>query len=249
MTAREQAPLEADRHFRWRGGNVSRIEGLSDGVFGLAVALLAFAQRAPADYADLVETFRELPAFVLSCTFLLWCWYLHYKFFRRFGLQDMLTIVLNGALLLFLLFFVYPLRFLANYLVTGPLFYGGMGRGPVGDSVANLGQGPELMLFYAGSFTLLFLCFALLNLNGYRKREALGLDPAECHLALADVRSHFISLGIGVLSLAFALAGQRALSGLVFFLMGPLHGAHGWWSGSRFEKLRRAGAPGVAAGG
>jgi len=248
MPAREQTALEADRYFRWRGGNVSRIEGLSDGVFGLAVALLAFAQRAPVTYSDLVETFRELPAFVLSCSFLLWCWYLHYKFFRRFGLQDMLTIVLNGALLLFLLFFVYPLRFLANYLVTGPLFYGGVGRGPVAGGVGPLGQGDELMLFYAGSFTMIFLCFALLNLNGYRKRALLGLDPAECHLALADVRSHFISLGIGVLSLAFALAGQRAVSGLVFFLMGPLHGAHGWWSGSRLERLRRA-EPEVAAEG
>jgi hypothetical protein len=241
-TERVDPGLEADPHFRWRGGNVSRLEGLSDGVFGLAVALLAFAQEVPSTYPDLLAAFRELPAFVLTCSFLLWCWYLHYKFFRRFGLQDMLTIVVNSALLLLLLFFVYPLRFLATYLVTGPLFYGGIGRGRVGDGISDLGQGQELMWLYSASFCALFSCYAVLNLNAYRRRDRLGLDTTEQYLALVDLRIHGINLGIGLLSLALALLGQRALAGLSYFLMGPLHGLHGWWSGARFERLglRRA---------
>ena len=76
---------EADPYFRWRGGDVSRIEGFSDGVFGLAVALLALAGSAPRHYNELVQFFRELPAFALCFAFVLWVWWLHCKFFRRFG--------------------------------------------------------------------------------------------------------------------------------------------------------------------
>ena len=32
--------LRGERDFHWRGGDVSRLEGLSDGVFALALALL-----------------------------------------------------------------------------------------------------------------------------------------------------------------------------------------------------------------
>ena len=40
--ARRQAPqgFGADQAFRWRGGEVSRLEGLSDAVFAFAVTLL-----------------------------------------------------------------------------------------------------------------------------------------------------------------------------------------------------------------
>jgi len=40
--ARRQAPqgFGADLAFRWRGGEISRLEGLSDAVFAFAVTLL-----------------------------------------------------------------------------------------------------------------------------------------------------------------------------------------------------------------
>jgi len=37
-----------------------------------------------------------------------WIWYEHSAFFRRFGLNDGVTIVLDAVLLFVVLFYVYP---------------------------------------------------------------------------------------------------------------------------------------------
>lgn len=73
------------------GREVSRIEGFSDAVPGF------------------------LP-FALTFALISWIWYLHYSFFRQFGLEDRLTIVLNSILLFVVLFFVDPLKVMANAL-------------------------------------------------------------------------------------------------------------------------------------
>jgi hypothetical protein len=47
---------------------------------------------------------------------LVWLWYEHVRFFRRYGLQDGFTIVINAVLLFVILFYVYPLKFLFSLL-------------------------------------------------------------------------------------------------------------------------------------
>jgi hypothetical protein len=49
----EQQGFGADHGFRWRGGDISRLEGLSDAVFAFAVTLLVVSLEVP-------ETFDEL---------------------------------------------------------------------------------------------------------------------------------------------------------------------------------------------
>ena len=41
-------------------------------------------------------------------------WSVHNAFFRRYGLDDGLTVVLNTAQLFVVLFYVYPLKFMAE---------------------------------------------------------------------------------------------------------------------------------------
>ena len=94
--------VPADKYFRWRGGDVSRLEGFSDAVFGFALTLLVVSLEVPLTLTDLLQTMRGFMAFAVCFAILSWIWYEHYIFFRRYGLQDALTIVLN-ALLLFLI--------------------------------------------------------------------------------------------------------------------------------------------------
>src|SRR3954470_11167367 len=86
----------ANHKFRWRSHEPSRIEGLSDAVFGFAVTLLVVSLEVPRTFAELMETMRAFGAFAVSFTLLLVVWYNQYKFFRRYALQDNLTIVLNA---------------------------------------------------------------------------------------------------------------------------------------------------------
>src|SRR5712664_2843392 len=107
-----------NKTFRWRSHEISRTEGLSDAVFGFAITLLVVSLEVPKTFGELMQTMRGLGAFAISFALLFMIWFNQYKFFRRYGLQDNLTVCLNGALLFVVLFYVYPLKFLFSYLVN-----------------------------------------------------------------------------------------------------------------------------------
>lgn len=62
---REQLPGRGpERHFRWRGREVSRLEGFSDAVFAFAVTLLIVALEVPHTYDGLMDAIHGFPAFI-----------------------------------------------------------------------------------------------------------------------------------------------------------------------------------------
>ena len=78
-----------DPDFRWRGGDVSRIEGLSDAAFAFAMAMLVVDSfQDIRTYKDLLFSLAHVPALMACFAILMWLWGVHYKFFRRFGLED-----------------------------------------------------------------------------------------------------------------------------------------------------------------
>src|ERR1051326_8106416 len=98
--------------FRWRGGSVSRLGGFSDAGFGFALTLLVVSLEVPRTFDGLLAAFTELGAFAVNFMLLFFIWTRHFLFFRRYGLEDGITTVLNGALLFLVLFYVYPLKFM-----------------------------------------------------------------------------------------------------------------------------------------
>jgi low temperature requirement protein LtrA len=107
-----------DRKFRWRSHEISRIEGLSDAVFGFAVTLLVVSLEVPKTFNELMQAMRGFGAFAICFTLLIVVWFNQYKFFRRYGLQDTKTVILNLVLLFVVLFYVYPLKFVFTFLVA-----------------------------------------------------------------------------------------------------------------------------------
>src|ERR671928_540454 len=103
--------------FRWRGEDVSRIEGFSDAVFGFAVTLLVVSLEVPNTFDELLATMRGFFAFAICFGMFYQVWYDHYKFFRRYGLDDNFTIHLSALLLFVVLFYIYPLKFLFSALM------------------------------------------------------------------------------------------------------------------------------------
>ena len=231
----------ADPMFRWRGGQPSRLEGLSDGVFAVTLTLLIVSLDVPATLYALWLTVRDLPIFLVSFAMLIMVWRYHYIFFRRYGLEDFLACVLNSAFLFLILFYAYPLKFLATFLwrlILG-LDVDFMFVLPEGVTW-TLGsfQRHGMMYFYGLGVMGVFGLLAVMVWRAHRLRDALELDELERFLTVSTIRAHLITVGIALLSLGVLVAGgQAGLAGVVYFLMGPVHAIEGFRRGSRAEKM------------
>jgi len=228
--------------FRWRGGEITRVEGFSDAVFAFAVTLLVVSLEVPRTFHELSAAMRGFFAFAVCFTLLIVIWREHYVFFRRYALQDAVTLWLNAALLFVMLFYVYPLKFLFA-LVLAPLTGTPTEvRMPGGGTEPAIepSQIPSLFLIYGGGVIALYALLALLYAHAYRLRRELVLTPLETFDTRASIRAHLLAAGIGVLSIAVALTVPLrfvGLAGFVYFLFGPVLAIHGTWTGKRRRRL------------
>lgn len=190
----------AGTEFQWRSREVSRLEGLSDTVFGFAITLLIVSLEVPRTSGDLLNTMRGFVSFALTFTILYSLWHRQFIFFRRYGLEDTRVVILNGALLLFVLFFVFPLKFLATALVNRALGLGKMVVLPDGRTVPSIQQGdwPALFAVYGLGFAAIFAVYAALFQHAYSKRDELGLNPLEAYDTRESVRLFAINAILGV---------------------------------------------------
>lgn len=233
------------RKFRWRSHEVSRIEALSDAVFAFAVTLLVVALEVPKTYDELMEVMRGFGAFAICFALLFVVWFNQYKFFRRYGLNDNLTIVINAVLLFVVLFYVYPLKFVFTFLVDK--FTGGHGEvrhpnGTVEGMVENADQVANLMIIFGIGYVAVFGVFALLYWHAYRKRAQLELTEMEAFDTRTDIRESLLNVSIGLVSLAVAILGGArfaGMAGMIYMITPVVMTVHGMWNGRRRRKLER----------
>ena len=230
-----------NKKFRWRSHEISRTEGLSDAVFGFAITLLVVSLEVPKTFGELMQTMRGFGAFAISFTLLFMVWFNQYKFFRRYGLQDSLTVCLNAILLFVVLFYVYPLKFLFTFLVS--LFTGGGGRihlpgGVEAFMVDSVDQVSVLMIIFGAGYIAVFGVFVLLYWHAYRQRGALELNELEVLDTRVDIQESALNVGVGTLSVAIAVLGRGRYSfvaGMVYMLNAIVLPVHGM--GKRRRKL------------
>jgi hypothetical protein len=229
--------------FEWRGAEITRFESLSDAVFGFAVTLLIVSLEVPKTFGELETTLHGFYAFAICFVLLMLVWFQQYIFFRRYGLQDTWTIVLNAALLFVVLFYIYPLKFLFNLLVN--LWMGipaevTLANGTV-QPVILQEQVPKLMLVYSGGYVALFTIFTLLFLHALALRKELTLKRLEIFDTRTSIGNCVINAGVGVISIAVALVGgvkYAGAAGLVYpLLLFPASTVFGMMTGRRRRLL------------
>jgi Endosomal/lysosomal potassium channel TMEM175 len=217
-----------------RKHEVSRVEGFSDAVFGFALTLLVVSLEVPTSFAQLIQTMQGFLAFGICFALIVWIWYEHYTFFRRFGLTDARTVFLNAVLLFVVLFYVYPLKFVFTGLVRALT-----GWGPAIDLGLTPGDGRTLMVAYSLGFVVVFGALGSLYLHAWKMRGELGLDPLETFDAKAGLIRHLWTAAVGVVSIGLALVlppRGTQWAGWIYGLLGPLHGI----VGARLARQRRA---------
>jgi uncharacterized membrane protein len=209
--------------FRPRSHEVSRIEAFSDVVFGFALTLLVVSAEVPRTFHDLVTDMRGFVPFAICFAIFAQVWWLHHNFFRRYGLDDGITVTLNFVLLFVMLFYTYPLKF----LFTG-MFSELTGQAPVITHDARpvqwieAQQGSTLMIIYGLGYATVYLVFLLLYWNALRKQRELELNRFEVFDTYTSMEESGLQLGIGILCalLAAILPSNIAgLAGFTFFLI------------------------------
>src|SRR5262245_27694051 len=86
--------LPPEKYFRWRAGEITRLEAFCDVVFGFAITLLVVSLEVPKNFAELMEAMRGFIPFAVCFAQLIMIWVTHYRFSRRFGLEDGYTVLL-----------------------------------------------------------------------------------------------------------------------------------------------------------
>jgi uncharacterized membrane protein len=187
--------------FKWRSREVSRLEGLSDTVFGFAITLLIVSLEVPRTSGELLETMRGFVPFVFTFGVLYSLWHKQFIFFRRFGIEDTPTVILNGALLLFVLFFVFPFKFLIGVIVNRA--FGSSKTIMLADGriepIIQIEHWPKIFAIYGFGLAAIFLVFALLYRHAYTLRDELELNPVERFDTRETMRLYLCNAAMGII--------------------------------------------------
>jgi uncharacterized membrane protein len=203
--------------FRLRGREVTRLESFSDAVFGFALTLLVVSLDVPKTFDDLVATMRGFPAFAICFLFLALIWNGHYRYCRRFGLDDGMARFLTCVMLFLVLFYVYPLKFLFSISITG--LFGGSAT----SASMTRSQFSSLLVIYGVGFAAVYLSQTFLYLHAYRLRDELELTELEKFDTRYQLFRLLTLVGFGLLAAFLAcLPVVRNWSSLVYILLFPI---------------------------
>ncbi|PZR77055.1 MAG: hypothetical protein DLM73_00660 [Chthoniobacterales bacterium] len=227
--------------FRRRTHDISRLEAFSDAVFAFALTLLVVSLEVPKSYDQLMSLMIGFPSFACCFGVLLWIWYEHNLFFRRYGLQDPYTVFLNGVLLFVVMFYVYPLKFMFDSGFARFLPMEGHGVYPM-----TLGQLSRASAVYGLGFVALFVMFGLLYLHAYRKRHELALEPIEVFNVRTFAGQQMVSAAVGIVVVLIAVAAPSRyafISPTAFILMWPAHAIYEGWTRKKRQRFMERESP------
>ncbi len=206
--------------FKERGTDILRIEALSDAVFAFSVSLLVVSLEVPQTYEELSVLLNGAIPFFATVAMIFLFWYQQYKFFRRYGLNDMHTILLNLAYLAVILFYVYPLKFLFSLLLSSWI---GINLFPLaaekGLSVIHQEDFSQLIILFSIGYGVIWFLLFLMYHRAFSCREKLALTGFEILYTRKEKRGALWNVLIGFTAIVMALAGWELYAGICYLFI------------------------------
>lgn len=211
-----------DPRIVYRGETASRLDNLTDAVFGIAITLLIFNLTNPNSFQDLLTFTKTLPAFLISIAFILLIWNEHLGFSEIYTLNDTRLTILNTIFIALVIFYVYPLRFLTLFL-TNFFFNTEIAVSIQGDQV------PYLMIYYGFvAFALYFVLYLFYN-RAFRLKKELNLNDFEEFYTKSQKNRLLIMFVVPLFSILltivvneFSFIWASVAGGVIYFLYTPL---------------------------
>lgn len=214
--------VNRDPRITYRGENPGRLENLTDAVFGIAITLLIFNQFTFSTFHDLIEFSKTFPAFLISIGFIYLIWMEHSRFSVIYQLELGWVQMLNILFLALIIFYVYPLKYLTNFLSY--VFFGAN----LNISIAYTDV-PLLMMYYGGLAFLVYFCLFLFYFVAKKKSHQLQLSDYEYFFTRQQSYRLLIMFSVPLFSIVVAFIFYKLesvlggfFSGITYFLYTPL---------------------------
>jgi uncharacterized membrane protein len=206
----------------------ARLDAFVDAAFAFAVTLLVIGGgEPPQSYGELEAVMRRVPAFLVGFALLGMFWHGHVRWRRACGNGNFVAVMLSFALVFLVLVYVYPLRMMADSMVT---YFSG------GKPTLSYADLPGLFTLYGLGFGSMAALVAALFATGLKTAE-----PEQQATVRAERGIWLILAGSGALSVLMAQFRITAPFAPWVYAMLPIPiGLFNWWFAK--AEARREGA-------
>jgi uncharacterized membrane protein len=202
-----------------RQQQTTRLETFVDAAFAFALTMLVVSVDAiPQTYEQLIDAMKRVPAFAASFAIMVMFWHGHYRWSRRFGVEDTGSVVLSLLLVFLVLVFLYPLRLMMSGALSA--MTGGWLRWEF--QVTQSQHAQTFAVLYGLAFALMAAVLLLLNARVRRKELVPPLDEAERAIARVEMEVWGVLAGFGVTSALLAATLPARLLPLAVWLYAAL---------------------------
>ncbi len=219
--------------FRYRGIVTSRLENLTDAVFGFSITLLVIASEVPTNYVELQASMYGFSGFIFCILLLLGIWNNHNNFFLYYGMQDRVTKILTFLFLFLLLFYIYPLKYLFSYLGTAIYAQIKISLGDrsealimavdrLNESGLSTPEWQDLTVRFGMGLFFIYMLLGIMHLHALKNKVRLDLTDSEVFETKTFIRSYGILMLVcftSILIVVFFGGEASAYAGSVYALI------------------------------
>jgi len=212
-----------ERGFILRGESMTRIEVFVDAAFAFAVTMLVISiDQIPANMDELIDASKLIPAFAAAVFQLMWIWFTHSTWSKRFGLEDGYSIFLSVLLIILVLVYIYPLKI----LFMGFFSWLSAGYLPTQFEINSWDELRHMFAYFAAGFFVINSIYVLMYRHAMKLSEPLKLTDYEIHSSTKQIKINTALAGLGLFGILapYLLPNSWVvLAGFVYSLIWPIY--------------------------